>query len=633
MTFLPVEGSTGPIFDLKLDLREVQRVLDALLSFAALFDLDGRLWLANEATLRVGGFGRDQLLGRRLGEAPWFSHDPSIAMRMTEAVAAAARGESSRFETRALTAQGEYLDVDVAFELLRDDQGNGLAVLASATDITDLRRKAALLAESETLFRALFEQASDAICLFDPVSHQVVLFNSKAADVLGYTHEEFARLGIGDIDAIESRTETRLRVDRIQRVGFSTFETIHRRKDGTLRDVEVRTSLVVAGGRELILAVWVDISERLAAARRLEESEALFRGLFEQSSDLLCVWDPATLRPVLFNRVAHESLGYNEAEFRALTAYEIEAPESSVTIPARIERLRSEGRVACNVTIRSKLGARFHGEVRAWPIMLEGREHYFSVWVDRSARVEEERFRLQRTREVELVLRRACLGEMAAMVAHELNQPLQAIALEAEALGYELGDLDGEGGHPGVQAIRAAVLRAGDLIRRIRGLVVAHTHDAVSTGLFCVVRNALAMNEVFARQHGVCVEAELDPQVPRVAGVAVELEQVCLNLLNNAVEAAAGSTDARCRVILRRGSPDKVEIVFEDSGPGASPEIETQLFEPFVSAKPGGMGMGLRISRQIVTMHGGTIEFQNRSAEQPTTVVVTLPALAEEEAP
>ena len=167
----------------------------------------------------------------------------------------------------------------------RSPDGSVCSVLSVARDITKRKRAEEALRESEEKFRTLFEQAGDAIVLNDVETGKVVGFNDKAHEELEYTREEFARLAVSDIEAIESPGEVRVHIDKVVRQDGDVFESRHRTKDGRLLDVQVNAKPIVVGGQKLIQAMFRDVTERKRAEEALRESEEKFRSLFNRIPD------------------------------------------------------------------------------------------------------------------------------------------------------------------------------------------------------------------------------------------------------------------------------------------------------------------------------------------------------------
>ena len=208
------------------------------------------------------------------------------------------------------------------------------------------------------------------------------------------------------------------------------------------------------------------------------------------------------------------------------------------------------------------------------------------------------------------ISRLTAMGEMASALAHELNQPLSAIAnyikgsrrlIEAEE-GERWGRLRDALDKAGEQA-----LRAGDIIRRLRDFVSRGESERRVESITKLVEEASALALVGAKEHGVRVRFRFDPSVDRVLADKVQVQQVLLNLLRNAIEAMADSERRDLTLSSEPAESDMVQISVADTGPGIAEEVARQLFQPFVSTKRQGMGVGLSISRTIIEAHGGQI--------------------------
>lgn len=211
------------------------------------------------------------------------------------------------------------------------------------------------------------------------------------------------------------------------------------------------------------------------------------------------------------------------------------------------------------------------------------------------------------------VARLATMGEMAAGIAHELNQPLTAIASYAQACDWLLarGNADTTELREALQQITAQGLRAGEIIRRLRALVRAPETQHALTDVNELLEELKGLALTDARVHNVRLRLELAPDLAPVMMNRVEIQQVVLNLVRNAIEALEGAPPERRDVILRTaaGMESTVEISVVDSGPGVDASIVTRLFTPFVTTKPAGTGLGLAIARSIVEAHKGTLRY------------------------
>lgn len=223
------------------------------------------------------------------------------------------------------------------------------------------------------------------------------------------------------------------------------------------------------------------------------------------------------------------------------------------------------------------------------------------------------------------------MGQLAASMAHELNQPLGAILSNAEAaelfLKQEPPALDELAGI--LTDIRKDDERAGEVIRRMRSLLRRQDMERRPLAVNPLVEDVFRLVSADAALRRIKVDLELSPNLPRVEGDRIHLQQVILNLLMNAMEAMGKHTSDQRRIMVRTGrtDDDRVEISVTDSGPGIEPAILPNLFDPFFTTKSNGMGMGLAICQQIVEAHSGKIHAANHPSGGAIFSVV-LPAEA-----
>jgi signal transduction histidine kinase len=240
----------------------------------------------------------------------------------------------------------------------------------------------------------------------------------------------------------------------------------------------------------------------------------------------------------------------------------------------------------------------------------------------------EERIHRQQ-RELEHVARVATAGELATSLAHELNQPLMAIVSNAAAGDLLLSnpDMGKESVREALEDIAADGKRASEVIKGLREFLKRGSVEFEQLYINQVVRDVLVLLGSEIRESGVDVRLDLDGDLPMVEGNRVQLQQVLVNLVMNALEAMCGQDqDTECRLGVRtRSVEDGVSISVHDTGPGLPPGRENQVFETFVTTKEDGMGVGLAISRTMVNSHGGNIRAGNH-VDGGAEFVITLPS-------
>jgi PAS domain S-box-containing protein len=213
--------------------------------------------------------------------------------------------------------------------------------------------------------------------------------------------------------------------------------------------------------------------------------------------------------------------------------------------------------------------------------------------------------------DLEHVARLTTMGELAASIAHEINQPLMAIVTDAETcllrLGKDQPELD-EARKAAERVIRDCH-RAGDVIKSIRALVRKSAAATEQLDINIVIRDVLDLMRAELRRQGVLLRAEFCAGLEPVTGDRVQLQQIVLNLVMNGVEAMSSVTN-RSRILhvnTQRDTDGNIVIAVQDSGAGLDPSMMDRIFERFFTTKPEGMGMGLSICRSIVEAHGGRL--------------------------
>lgn len=212
--------------------------------------------------------------------------------------------------------------------------------------------------------------------------------------------------------------------------------------------------------------------------------------------------------------------------------------------------------------------------------------------------------------ELSHISRISAMGSLATALAHELNQPLTAIASYLEGAESLLDSDD-----PEVRAMvreamaeaRAQSLRAGQIVRRLRDFIARGTSEKRIESLRQIVGEACALALTGTGQARIDVDIQLDPAVDLVWVDRIQIQQVLLNLVRNAIDAMARQSRQRLEIRSRDAGDGRVEISVADNGPGIAPTLLPHLFEPFHTSKESGMGLGLSISRTIIEAHEGRI--------------------------
>ena len=370
---------------------------------------------------------------------------------------------------------------------------------------------------------------------------------------------------------------------------------------------------------------------RRRAEEALEESGERFAQAFTHSplGMVLVGIDGITLH---VNRAFCAMFGYSEAEMIGMPVWRFTHPDD---MPATIEQLQRLVEGESDAWYLEKRyfhrdGHPMWGRSSTW--LVRDRDGHASYVVSQLQDITAQKQLEEQTRRLQAqlahVLRVRTMGEMVAEIAHEINQPLASIANFANGLTARL-----EHSVEDVEALRTAAaqiaseaLRASDIIRRLRDFLRRGEVRRACCDANALVRDALRLIEPELRQDAVALKLELAPVPLHVDVDRVQIAQVVLNLVRNALEAMAGGNGGRREVQVEtvRDTDGTVVVSVRDSGVGLPPAQETRIFEAFFTTKEEGLGLGLSVSRSIIEAHGGRLWAQ-ANREHGTTVAFVLP--------
>ena len=357
---------------------------------------------------------------------------------------------------------------------------------------------------------------------------------------------------------------------------------------------------------------------------------ALLRSILETVPDAMVVIDHRGIVHS-FSKAAERLFGYGSAEVCGQNVKMLMPSPYREQHDGYLNRYLSTGErriigIGRVVVGLRKDGSTFPMELSVGEVNQNGNRLFTGFVRDLTERQQTDR-RLQELQDGLLhVSRLRSMGQMAAALAHELNQPLTATANYVRAALRLLDQAD-----PNLPRVRQAMelavqqtLRSGEIIRRLRAFVARGEVSRRPESVAKLIEEASALALVGAKEHGIKVLISIDPDLPSAMVDRVQVQQVLLNLIRNAVEAMEGCDIRELSVGTVREN-GVVQISVSDTGKGISPEIEQRLFQPFVTTKLEGMGIGLSVCRTIVEAHGGRLWAESK-AGGGTVFRFTLPA-------
>lgn len=495
-------------------------------------------------------------------------------------------------------------------------------------EVQERRTAEASLNASEQRLRKIFNHSNDAIFVFDPESDRILEANPCAAHMLGYDREEL--LNVIQVSSIHPGEMPKMRkfAKHVLSEGTGwTNELTCFTKSGNRIPSEISASVLPFEGRQCIVALVRDITERKVAEDRLRCSEARFRTFVENTADaLFLITTDGHITDV--NRRACEYLGYSRHALLQMQVTDIEVGQSAAEISRLMQSLQKEQSVVVEGVHRRQDGTTFPIELN---LCLFDAGNCLQVLA--AARDITERKQAEATR-----ARLAEIGELAAMIVHEVRSPLTTVLMGLES--FQQMDLSER-----AQMRLSLALSEADRLKELLNEILQYAREQVLT---------LEEIDLSAMMHDLhptvaelpqASERQIRLETPN-AGVWVEgdrnkLKQVFINLVSNACEAVDAGAVVTWRInqpLAARHShnqPDKpslahqVAVSIHNGGDPIPPEVLPKLGTPFFTTKPGGNGLGLALVNRIVEAHDGEFFIESDEA-MGTVVTVTLPRLQRE---
>jgi two-component system CheB/CheR fusion protein len=529
-----------------------------------------------------------------------------------------------------------------------DDQGELVRYVGTTLDITERRKAEDKLRESEQRLRLTIETTSDGFWIVDP-SRRLLDVNQAYLDMSGYTRGEFLSMGVSDVEVIESPQDTDARIRRILQNGSDRFETRHRRKDGSIFDVEVSVNLLGMEPAQMI-CFCRDITERKQAEEKLrdlnrtlehrvEERTAEIRDLYNNSPSGYHSLDNQG-RFLMINdtelkwlgRTGEQVIGHSFAEFIApnqVTFFEtVHMPalrETGIVRDVEYDMIRSDGSI--------------------FPVLLNAEAVYDnngnflnsrSTTVDISERkIAENALResLDQLTIANIALEKASRtkDEFLANMSHELRTPLNGILSAAEILSEEIRGPLNERQRRMVGTIDSSGSHLLNLINDILDLSKIEAEklelDIRPVGIKSVCQASMLFIKEPALKKRIAVDFVSDEAVSVIEADERRLKQIILNLLGNAVKFTPAGGKITLEVRLNR-EKSCVELSVSDTGIGISAENQKRLFAPFTQADGSlsrsheGTGLGLALVKRLAELHGGSASVESEKGKGSRFIVL-----------
>jgi len=604
----------------------------------AVTGLEGTIVDVNAKVVELyGAASKHDLLGRSAFE---FIAPRCRDLALTNLEKALEGDEISGMEYTLLRADGSERLGELSASMLRDGSGSPIGFITIVRDITERKRSEEALRQSEERYRLLAENVSDVIWILD-LNLKSTYSSPSVVHLRGYTAEETLAGGVERIltpASIEVAAKALAEEWVLEEAGGAdpnrswTLELEMYCKDGPPIWTEVKMGFMRAeDGQPIgILGVTRDISERKKAEEALKASEERYRVVVDNATEAIVVAQDGMLK--FFNPETIAVTGYSEEELLSTPFSKFLYPEDrDMVIDRHVRRLDGGG-------TPNEYGFRVlrkDGKIRWVEVNVVS-----VVWGERPAamvflrditekrQAEEEKRRMEQ--QVQLAGRLAAVGELAAGVAHELNNPLASVQAYAQLL-KDRDDLD-ESVRSDVATIYGEAQRASRITTNLLSFARQHRPEKIFTSLNDVLWSTLDLQAYRLKVSNIEVVTELASDLPKTMADAHQVQQVLVNLITNAEQAMTGAHGGGVLTLKTERADDTIRVNVADDGPGIPPEDLKRIFDPFFTTKEvgRGTGLGLSICYGIVREHGGRMWARN-NRDGGATFTIELPIVSENE--
>lgn len=572
---------------------------------------DGIFLEVNDSFLKDNGFAREEVIGKSAIELNLFQSDEQID-KVDRIVQSQERLDKEEFQFR--NKSGELRTKLVSSEYI--SLGGEPCLLTVSTDITENQIIAEALRNEATKRRIFIEQSRDGMVVVNEDGGTVYECNQRFADMLGYTMEEMKHLTVFDWEVQHPHEQVVAMIRTVDDKG-DHFETQHRRKDGTIYDVEISSNGVTFAGQKLVFCVCRDITERKRMENFLRESEEESRLQKELIERVLTTIPNAVflldndLRIIMTNQAAFNILKTNKHKtVNSLLGKTLEIYELKQTLKEMIKSHENNTHVEFRrvVAERERL---LNADIFAMP-----KDELLVVVSD----ITEEREKQER---LYLTDRLASIGEMASGVAHELNNPLTSIVGLSSFLAEQPAPENIDEIKEDLNAINSEAKRCAAIVKNLLTFARQHRPTRQPLNAANIIEDVLKLRAYEHKANNIIVETKLQGNLPQIYADYFQLQQVFLNIILNA-ETAMIDTHRQGTLNITGESVDSVvRISFADNGPGIAKENLRLIFNPFFTTKEvgKGTGLGLSICYGIITSHDGKIYAKSEDGRGATFVV------------
>jgi PAS domain S-box-containing protein len=604
--------------------KRAQRYLDTAEVIMLALDASGSVSLINRKGCQVLGYSEKDIIGKN-----WFNNFLPVGIRelSRNTFMQYMTGEKpiqSNFISLIMTGDKQQRAIDWHNAILHDENGNNIGSIHSGTDITEQRK----MQKELSLSARLLDLAIDSIYMLDDQGNFVYV-NENTCKTRGYEKQEMLNMNVRKIVAREYEAMADERIRAVIEKGENIFETVHVRKDGSTFPVEVHSSRFTIDNKTRLIAIARDITERKLADQVLSRSEERFRTILEEMDNGYFELDQHG-NYIFVNDAMCKILGLQRSDIvsKHFSYFTDKADEKfSENIKAIISEVVIKGN-----NISGLFGTIVKGDGTRRIIGIST-----SPMKDAAGKITGVRGitrditdRMKMEQQLLIASKLASIGELAAGVAHEINNPLTAITGFAQLLMAE--DALPAQVKSDLEKIYSQSQRAAKIVQNLLTFSRSYSLEKQVISINDVIMKTLDMRSYEHKVNNIEVITELAHSLPGISADENQIQQVILNIVVNAEQSIISKRRSGIIKITTTSNDHEIKVIIADNGPGIPQELLDRIFDPFFTTKDvgSGTGLGLSVCHGIITKHGGKLSAESIEGSG-ATFIIALPAASEEE--
>ena len=611
-----------------------RRITENMLDLVSQIDMKGVFQYVSPSHKRALGYDSEYFIGKSIFD---LMH-PDDINRVKEAILESVCSHSwGMLEFRYKHADGHYLWFEGTANFLVDDKGEVIGAVISTRDITERKNAEKALLESQQKFERLFKNQPDPTIFADLNDHFLDV-NPRFAEVFGYSPDEVRGKAVDDLLVPEDRKTEAQMLTKKGMEEYVSYETIRKRKDGSLIPVSISAAPIIVKGQFTgNVVTYKDVTERQKMEEALRESEERLRQLIEYAPDAIYMND---LNGTFLdgNKQVELMIGYKKEELvgrNLLEAGVLLEKYAQKSIEDLMKNSRGERSGPDEYELKRKDGDTIWAEISTFPVKRGEKIEVMGIARDITQRKQMQRKLEEYSQQLEVLVekrtrqlketqeqlvkaeRLATIGQVAAMVGHDLRNPLTGISGAAYYLKTKLGPKDDRKITEMLEFIEKDIQYSNKIITDLMEYSREIRLELTETTPKSIIAEALSVVQIPEKVQ-LLDETENEPKIK----IDIDkMKRVFGNLIKNALEAMPQGGKL---TVSSRTSDGNIEFIFTDSGTGMAKEVLGRIWTPFFTTKAKGMGLGLAICKRIIEAHQGKIYVESVVGEG-TTFAVTVP--------